>query len=179
MAHAMRAVVHECGYIPPSPPPCAFARGGRRRLRVPPSRRRRADGCRSGSTGGVRGAVVVARAHGRRCGLVGRRPRPPPPTDGLLRRWIGGGAETPRPFDFIVDGQLVRGTLEKLILDKQLSAVRPPAETPVTPQTSQSNVGCSGCGSLPLSACTRTMRGEVRLAHGSCQTRPIGPEPWN
>jgi len=52
------------------------------------------DGCRSGSTGGVRGAVVVARAHGRRCGLVGRRPRPPPPTDGLLRR--GGSAAVQR-----------------------------------------------------------------------------------
>jgi hypothetical protein len=41
-----------------------------------------------------------------------------------VRGWIGR-TETPRPFDFIVDGQLVRGTLEKLILDKQLSAVRP------------------------------------------------------
>jgi ribosome biogenesis protein len=32
------------------------------------------------------------------------------------------GAEPPRPFDFIVDGELVRNSLEKLLLGHGISA---------------------------------------------------------
>lgn len=34
-----------------------------------------------------------------------------------------GVADPPRPFDFLVNGELVRKTLEKHLLDHQLSAV--------------------------------------------------------
>lgn len=91
------------------------------------------------------------------------------------------GADTVRPFDFLVGGELVRQTLEELLLAKDLSAVRLAViikyfigiQTLVFCPCLGPCLGCLASGALIQSAGSACLRCTSQMAQRGGESAPV------